>query len=309
MPPALGRLDVSHENRILLTPRGLSYTPAAKPLLLAFTKLVRIAIKRYEDLAGQALVGAAEFQGLLEISEKSARALEEVARLDQWLLRVAGSADGHLLFSVDERTVFAVADVETLEQYLQLQLQSWYPDVEQPAAGVPEVTAGADPLERYRACVMVVHGRDHDARDDLFSLVRALGLKPIEWNEAVRATSSGAPYTGEAVEAAFRLAQAAVVLCTPDEEVLLRSDLRDPDEPAEAQRAWQPRPNVYIEGGIALTTHPTRTIVLELERSGPPATCWDATSSRSPETSSGATASPNACAAPSAPSTPAGQTG
>jgi hypothetical protein len=111
---------------------------------------------------------------------------------------------------------------------------------------------------------MVVHGRDLKARNDLFGLLRALGLCPIEWTEAVRATGTGTPYTGDAVEAAFRIAQAAVVLCTPDEQVLLRVDLRNQDEPADARPAWQPRPNVYFEGGIAFTSHPTRTIVLEL---------------------------------------------
>lgn len=116
------------------------------------------------------------------------------------------------------------------------------------------------------ACVMVVHGRDLAARDDLFNLLRALRLRPIEWDEAIRATETGAPYTGDAVDAAFRIAQAAVVLCTPDEQVMLRKDLRKPDEPAEAQPAWQPRPNVFFEGGIAFTTHPKRTVVLELGR-------------------------------------------
>ena len=113
--------------------------------------------------------------------------------------------------------------------------------------------------------VMVVHGRDK-ARDDLFSLLRALGLEPIEWSAAVKATGTTKPYTGQAVEAAFAAAQAAVILLVPEEQVALRSDLRDQKDPSDAQIAWQPRPNVFYEGGIAVTSHPDRTIVLELGR-------------------------------------------
>lgn len=126
------------------------------------------------------------------------------------------------------------------------------------------MTVPPDPPDPTK--IMVVHGRDLRARDDLFSLLRAIGLHPIEWSQAIAATEQGAPYTGDAVEAAFRMAQAAVVLCTPDEQVRLREDLRNPGEPDEAQTAWQPRPNVFFEGGIAFTMHPHRTIVLELGR-------------------------------------------
>jgi hypothetical protein len=113
--------------------------------------------------------------------------------------------------------------------------------------------------------IMVVHGRDM-ARGDLFSLLRALGLEPIEWSAAVKATGTTKPYNGEAVEAAFASAQVAVILLAPEERVSLRDDLRDPKDPSDAIPAWQPRPNVFYEGGIAATSHPDRTIVLELGR-------------------------------------------
>jgi hypothetical protein len=113
--------------------------------------------------------------------------------------------------------------------------------------------------------VMVVHGRDK-ARHDLFNLLRALGLEPIEWSAAVKSTGTTKPYTGQAVEAAFDMAQAAVILLAAEEQVALRMDLRDPEDQSDAQVAWQPRPNVFYEGGIAVTSHPDRTIVLELGR-------------------------------------------
>ena len=123
----------------------------------------------------------------------------------------------------------------------------------------PEANQAAeDPAQ-----VMVVHRRDLRARDDLFELLRALKLKPIAWNEAVIATGTATPYNGEAVDAAFRIGQAAVVLFTPDEKVRLRADLRDPRNPAEAEWSWQPRPNVFYEGGIAFTSHPDKTVIVE----------------------------------------------
>jgi predicted nucleotide-binding protein len=118
--------------------------------------------------------------------------------------------------------------------------------------------------------VMVVHGRDLRARNDLFELLRALGLKPIGWNEAVIATGTATPYNGEAVDAAFRTAQAAVVLFTPDERVRLRADLRKADEPTETEWSWQPRPNVFYEGGIAFTSHPKETVIVEHGRPNVP---------------------------------------
>ena len=56
------------------------------------------------------------------------------------------------------------------------------------------------------------------------------------------------PYTGEAVDAAFGIAQAAMVLCTPDEDVLLREDLRNPNEPGEGERAWRASSERLLRG-------------------------------------------------------------
>ena len=57
-----------------------------------------------------------------------------------------------------------------------------------PASTREAVSEAEDPSR-----VMVVHGRDLRARDDLFKLLRALGLKPIGWNEAVIATGTASP--------------------------------------------------------------------------------------------------------------------
>jgi hypothetical protein len=79
-------------------------------------------------------------------------------------------------------------------------------------------------------------------------------------------TGTARPYNEQAVEAAFATAHAAVLFLVPEERVELRNDLRDTKDPVDAAVAWQPRPNVFYEGGIAVTTHGDRTIVLQLGR-------------------------------------------
>ena len=52
--------------------------------------------------------------------------------------------------------------------------------------------------------------------------LRAVGLEPIEWNQAVKATKKGSPYLGEILDKAFRDAAAVVVLLTPDDSAKLK---------------------------------------------------------------------------------------
>lgn len=113
--------------------------------------------------------------------------------------------------------------------------------------------------------VFVVHGRDSDAREALFSFLRDLDLHPLEWEELVAATGSGSPFTGEVVARAFAEAQAVVVLFTPDDEARLHPSLHGPNEPEyEVKLVGQPRPNVLLEAGMAFGAQPTRTILVEL---------------------------------------------
>jgi predicted nucleotide-binding protein len=119
--------------------------------------------------------------------------------------------------------------------------------------------------EADRAKVMVVHGRDGDARQGLFAFLRAIGLRPIEWSQAVQAAGEGSPYIGDVLNVAFSMAQAVVVLMTPDDVVYLRPDLqKNSDEPYEKTPTLQPRPNVLFEAGMALGRDPIRTIIVTM---------------------------------------------
>ncbi len=203
----------------------------------------------------------------LDPGDRALRRVGILVRDEAWQLSTsfAGPDSDGWSFEVNLERARRYRDIHTVIEFLAIS----YPEgQEQP----PSLPASPTSLGSTRALptadnkkVMVVHGRDK-ARDDLFNLLRALGLEPIEWAEAVKSTGTTKPYTGQAVEAAFATAQAAVILLVPEEQVALRDDLRDPKDPSDEQTSWQPRPNVFYEGGIAVTSHPDRTIVLELGR-------------------------------------------
>lgn len=110
--------------------------------------------------------------------------------------------------------------------------------------------------------VMVVHGRDLRLRDEMFNFLRALGLSPLEWSQLVSLTGEGSPYVGQVLERAFEVAQAAVVLFSPDDEVRLRADLRGEGDSDSLE--GQARPNVFFEAGLAFGRFPEKTVLVEL---------------------------------------------
>lgn len=112
--------------------------------------------------------------------------------------------------------------------------------------------------------VFVVHGRNREARVAMFTFLRAIGLEPIEWSEAVRLTGEASPYIGSVLDAAFDAAQAIVVLLTPDDVAYLRSEYASGDDDPETTPLAQARPNVLFEAGMAMGRSPKRTVLVEL---------------------------------------------
>jgi len=118
--------------------------------------------------------------------------------------------------------------------------------------------------------VFVVHGRDKQARDAMFAFLRAIGLKPIEWSKAVKATKKAAPYVGEVLNAAFDQAAAVIVLLTPDDEAKLKKKYLKANDPQyERKLTGQARPNVIFEAGRAFGSHPNQTIIVEIGETRP----------------------------------------
>lgn len=112
--------------------------------------------------------------------------------------------------------------------------------------------------------VFVIHGRNTTIRDEVFKFLKATGLKPIEWSEAVSKTREGSPYIGKILDVAFSGAQALLALLTPDEFVELKPEfIREGDASHERVCGQQARPNVLFEAGMAFGRCPERTILVE----------------------------------------------
>ncbi len=119
--------------------------------------------------------------------------------------------------------------------------------------------------EKDPKTVFVVHGRNIEARNSLFRFLRSIGLRPLEWSQAIKATGKASPFIGEILDVAFSKAQAVVVLMTPDDVAQLLEPFRSPYDPSyESQLTGQARPNVLFEAGMAIGHNPDRTVIIEL---------------------------------------------
>lgn len=129
-------------------------------------------------------------------------------------------------------------------------------------------TATKTPVgRRPRDRVFVVHGRDTAIRDSMFAFLRAIGLEPIEWGEALKATGKAMPSIPDALHAGLGDATAVVVILTPDDLVTLKPRLLKRGDPEEERRPMgQARPNVLFEGGMALGRYPDRTVIVSVGR-------------------------------------------
>lgn len=119
-----------------------------------------------------------------------------------------------------------------------------------------------DPKARQ---VFVVHGPDSNARRGIFEFLRSLDLIPIEWSRAIELTGDPAPYIRQTLEALLQECGAVLVLLTPDEEVILRSGLRDSkSSKQDVKKRLQSRPNVFFELGLALAARPKCVVIAEI---------------------------------------------
>lgn len=111
--------------------------------------------------------------------------------------------------------------------------------------------------------VFVVHGRNAAATSAMFTFLRAIDLRPIEWDQAIAWTGEGSPFIGQVLDVAFQRGTAVVVLLTPDEIAYLQPAYAHGDDDPETAPAAQARPNVLFEAGMALGRAERRTILVE----------------------------------------------
>lgn len=114
-------------------------------------------------------------------------------------------------------------------------------------------------VQRDPRRVFLIHGRNRPLADSMANFLRSIDLRPEEWTDLVRHYSKGSPYIGDLLEHAFDIAQAFVVLMTPDETVALVDESGNSREDGR-----QARPNVIFEAGMALAKAPTRTVIVEV---------------------------------------------
>ena len=161
-----------------------------------------------------------------------------------------------------------IQSVEAFLRSMIKEIKTYWPDnpPASPQENLPSSakSVGIQVIEDQRH-VFVVHGRNASIRNAVFDFLHAIGLKPLEWSEIVTATGKPSPYIGEVLEKGFSMAQAVVVILTPDDEARLRPELRKEGEPSyESELRGQARPNVLFEAGMAMGLHPNRTVIVEI---------------------------------------------
>jgi predicted nucleotide-binding protein len=188
-----------------------------------------------------------------------------------------GPADGPGgMFAADQSLARYIGDqVSSDRRYLQIKLSRVRSMLELATAELagrgavraqPSTSDGAPetPADVARR-VFVVYGRDGTLIRRFFDLLYVVGLQPLEWEKLVALTGTTVPYLGDAVSMAPHLAQANLVLLSPDDIVELHPGLHQPgDQAHERARAGQSRPNVLFELGLAYATAPKRTIIVEI---------------------------------------------
>lgn len=98
----------------------------------------------------------------------------------------------------------------------------------------------------------------------------SIGLQPIQWSEAVRKTHKTNPYIGEILDAGFSMAQAIVVLMTPDDEGRLLPEFKKSSDPDYETKLFpQARLNVIYEAGMAVGRNQKRTILVQIGKLRP----------------------------------------
>lgn len=117
--------------------------------------------------------------------------------------------------------------------------------------------------------LFVVHGRDADLNEDMFGLLRALGLYPIEWSKAVAKTRGNNPDVDKIIGGQMKSVQGIVVLISPDEQAKLKAKFSDTANPSERTLQDQARPNVLFEAGWAFGAYPDKTLLVRVGNTRP----------------------------------------
>jgi hypothetical protein len=82
----------------------------------------------------------------------------------------------------------------------------------------------------------MVHRRDSENVAAMKQFLHSLDLRVVDWEEAVAQTGRANPYVGDVLDVGFAMADAVLVVFTPDDIVRLRPDLiTESDGPDERE--------------------------------------------------------------------------
>lgn len=126
-------------------------------------------------------------------------------------------------------------------------------------------TQTQDHTPSTKRLVFVVRGRDKKAYDALTSLLLALDLRIVTWDDAVRGVGGGTPHTLDIVRAGIEMSDAVVVLMTPDDLGQVKPEFGQPtDDPREGRSTGQVRQNVVFEAGWAMALNQGGVILVRV---------------------------------------------
>jgi hypothetical protein len=275
-----------HDQTIVLSLTGLQRSPAAKQFVEQFLQVALLCRDIYLaddeiDLENdeQPRITSEDLRSQLGFSDHIIKLVRVELQLEYFLTSGGGATSDTDWYCVINQSVAKFKNVQTLEEYFEERAKIVAPripsdpwprmlnddptrsDRDRPSSlATPDDESEVDPHN-----VFVVFGRDVRAKDAMWQFLERLGLHPLDWNEMVRLTHKGTPYTGDVIEAGFSVALACVVLMTPDDEARLHADLLEPEDgDHERELTCQPRPNVMFEAGRAFGTHPNHTILVEV---------------------------------------------
>jgi predicted nucleotide-binding protein len=114
--------------------------------------------------------------------------------------------------------------------------------------------------------IFVVHGRDVQLNADMFAFLRAIGLNPLEWSQAIKAAKGANPHVDDIISNAMDSVQGVLVMFSPDEDARLKSKFLVPADKKKGLNKLdgQARPNVIFEAGLALGAHSKKTLLVQV---------------------------------------------
>jgi len=145
------------------------------------------------------------------------------------------------------------------------EVEQFWPDEKDDKLIVDQIQKRPENREIDEKKVFVIHGRNLDLKNAMFEFLRSLTLFPIEWNQAIKATSKGSPSIIEIIDSGMGMAQVMLILLTRDDEAKLRDKFVDPHDPVyDKELTPQARQNVIFEAGMAMGRYPDRTVLTQV---------------------------------------------